>query len=396
MGGFTDVSYAGAFRDTVERIVEGVLNKLRPQPFLARVYSRDLSTQMAQVIRSGETAENLMTVRFGIDKIPSTVMATTYETDGENADCDIVRVAGEPGAYYILDFFKGTPQNILVNENSLHENPSFEDDRWDKNYPIGWESFWNTGAWSASLDSNDVRDGKYALRIQRPSGATIRVQAKTPFPVNPGETIRVSAWVKTDADGGVFDVGVITGALISNAQFFAGGTTQAQNFLMNNRNWANYSADFVVPSGHNFCRIGYRCALLTEGTDTNWLIDKTETSRATPVPWINMDGSSAGGAGILHPSYTNFGSGHAVPRYRKVGDEVQIEGLLQSNAGASNSICTLPLGYRPVNKHVFMLLSSLSADPIRCDVQPDGQLWLGTGTPGINWFSISGIQFSVL
>jgi hypothetical protein len=393
MAGLGSQKIAADLRDAVERISAGVVNDLRPDPFLAKVYDFDLNTQKAQVVRSGETTENLIPVHFGLDKIPQVKMITTFSTLGEDAPGDIVRVGGKPGSYFLIDYFYGSPlPQIASNTDAVHKNPSFEDARWSGGYPPEWSSFWNNGAWSVQLDNADKVHGSFALKIFRPASGTVRVLTKDAYPVLPGELVSMSCQAKADSGSGVLNFGLLSGTTAGEAQYFGGGTIQGKSFFTSTA-WNRYSADFIVPTGHTFVRFDYMFNVWgTEVAKTFW-IDDTRSSRNQAVPWINMDGTSPGASSILSSLWTPYGGVFEVPRYRRVGDEVEVEGLAQVASGGGLTVATLPIGYRPLKAHVSTILGNGDVSQ-RCDVRPDGAIALYSITAA-GYYSLDGIRFSV-
>lgn len=92
-------------------------------------------------------------------------------------------------------------------------------------------------------------------------------------------------------------------------------------------------------------------------------------------------------------SYTNswvdFDAARAV-QYRKVGDEVQLRGLMKSGTVGSSSF-TLPSGFRPSRQEEYAVESNALFGVIR--VLTDGTV---TCTVGSNvYVYLSGIRFSV-
>lgn len=64
---------------------------------------------------------------------------------------------------------------------------------------------------------------------------------------------------------------------------------------------------------------------------------------ARPEPWIPM--------GLVGTGWANYGAGWAFAAYRKVGDVVQIRGLIGGGAiGAT--IAVMPDGYRPLEHQI--------------------------------------------
>jgi hypothetical protein len=201
--GFGDLATAAQMRDTIERIVKGVLKQERPEPFLAKVYDFNATSQKARVLPMGQKiSDGLLTVRFGLDKIPRNGMSDN-PTLLEDAPSDIVRVYGYSGSYFILDYFYGTP--VVPGENqgaALHDDPSFDDTPWVGGFPRGWSNFWNSAEVTSFQEVNDVIHGRYALRITRPSGALARVHGIGSFAVTPGESITITEWARGSVTGG--------------------------------------------------------------------------------------------------------------------------------------------------------------------------------------------------
>lgn len=82
-----------------------------------------------------------------------------------------------------------------------------------------------------------------------------------------------------------------------------------------------------------------------------------------------------------------FGSGWSVPGYRKVGDMVQLRGMVKS--GTTGNIFTLPTGYASPNTMNFPAVSN----DLFCQIRISG-----TGVTALNynnaWVMLDGIQFS--
>ena len=121
MTGMGDQKVAVKVRDQMERISRRVIREERPEPRLGKVYRYDPITQFVWVLFAGETVSNLVKVRAALNMMPSIAMETSFATEGYEAQGDIVRVAGKPGAYYIADFYSGVPQRAdnvpVVNVN---------------------------------------------------------------------------------------------------------------------------------------------------------------------------------------------------------------------------------------------------------------------------------------
>lgn len=93
--------------------------------------------------------------------------------------------------------------------------------------------------------------------------------------------------------------------------------------------------------------------------------------------------------------WTNYDSaaigGWQQASYRKVGDEVQLRGLLAGGT-IGQAMFTLPVGYRPPSGLIFACDGQATAH-VRIDVQVGGNVLPNNGSNG--YMSIAGIRFSV-
>lgn len=109
--GLDDIQSAIRLRDFTTKVAEGVINKLRPEVRIGKVYG--LSTnQTALILFPGETIDSLVEAHFASNMQPSVLMSTNFQSQGYAAPSDIVRVAGGPGSYYILDYLSGNPISL--------------------------------------------------------------------------------------------------------------------------------------------------------------------------------------------------------------------------------------------------------------------------------------------
>ena len=392
MSGFGEVPAAARARDIIERIVVSVVDKVRPEPFLAKVYDIDVGRQTARVLLPGETLNELMTVRFALDKIPRVLMVNS-PSEGLNASGDIVRVAGKPGQYFVLDFFSGNPYVPGVAEGvALHENPSFEG-AWENSFPVGWERFWNTAGVIGTQETVDVLDGSASLKMTRPDGGTCRVHAKNSFPVTAGEAITLSVWAKASGSTGTMQMGFITGPTQAGADFFGSGAVQQYVTVPLTTQWAKYEMTIAVPATHIAARQTFLLANTAAASMDFWL-DDSFSSRPNYVPWINVDGSDySGQPNLFTNSWINFGGVKQKIQYRKVGDIVEIRGD-GKNGTIGLSAFTLPVGYRPPNELTFGTYAASAAIPGVIDVRTDGTVVPTQGNNGHVAFSC--VRFSTI
>jgi hypothetical protein len=110
-----------------------------------------------------------------------------------------------------------------------------------------------------------------------------------------------------------------------------------------------------------------RLALLDAGAQPY-----TATDPVAPVDgqiWVRSDTGNLTwrAGGVTYPtvwtnptftnSWVNFGGGYQVARYRKVGEIVEIEGLI-STGTIGLAAFTLPVGFRPQANHQFAQVSN--------------------------------------
>lgn len=110
------------------------------------------------------------------------------------------------------------------------------------------------------------------------------------------------------------------------------------------------------------------------------------TVSATIPPWYDC---------ILQNSWQNYQNGYATAAYTKTSaDVVVLKGLVRfGSATAGTPICTLPVGYRPDKRLVF-ITSSLNGSVNgtgRIDIAPNGEVRFLSGSNG--WISLEGLRF---
>lgn len=101
------------------------------------------------------------------------------------------------------------------------------------------------------------------------------------------------------------------------------------------------------------------------------------------VPWI---------LATLQNSWTSFGVGNPAASYRKLPDgTIEFKGLIKkaTTPGASETLFTLPVGYRISESRVFGVISNGALG--RVDMSSNGGVALTTGSN--IWLSLEGIRF---
>lgn len=124
MGGMDSNANATKMLRLLRKVAKQVVDKERPDLRVGMVHSYDRISQTAYVLFPGGTVpENLVPVRFALDKIPSVSM----ESDADGIG-DVVRVAGKPGAWFILDYVTGAPLNQAIDAVINTPNIAWEEE----------------------------------------------------------------------------------------------------------------------------------------------------------------------------------------------------------------------------------------------------------------------------
>jgi hypothetical protein len=103
----------------------------------------------------------------------------------------------------------------------------------------------------------------------------------------------------------------------------------------------------------------------------------------TPTTWTNV---------TFQNGWSNFGSGYTGAQYRKVGDRVELRGLVTGGTVTYGTpVFTLPSGFRPTGFEVFPAVANNLFT--RVDVLTTGVVSVYTGASNA-FVSFSGISFS--
>jgi microcystin-dependent protein len=106
----SDLQSALNMRDLIYNMVDEMVERLRPEEKVGKVFSWDTNTQTARILFAGETIQSLVIASFSKLHTPRRGMSSSWESQGYAAVGDIVRVAGRPGKYYITDYVSGGPE----------------------------------------------------------------------------------------------------------------------------------------------------------------------------------------------------------------------------------------------------------------------------------------------
>ena len=97
--------------------------------------------------------------------------------------------------------------------------------------------------------------------------------------------------------------------------------------------------------------------------------------------WINME---------LASGWSAYGGVYLPPQYRRVGEYVELRGMLNLGAG---TITVLPSGFRPYGSQIFAVGSGGSAV---CDVRVAAGGTLSLNRGGSNFLALDGIRFQAI
>lgn len=106
---FGDQAAALKMRGIIQKLVQAEIERMRPDLRVGRVYSIDNINNKAKILFAGATVDDLVTVRYADNMVPTMTMDQTFATDGYDADADVVRIAGSSNNLFITDFVSGGP-----------------------------------------------------------------------------------------------------------------------------------------------------------------------------------------------------------------------------------------------------------------------------------------------
>lgn len=303
---FGDITAAIRMREVFTQIAESVVERMRPNERIGKVYSYNVQSQTAKIYFPGESTSSLATVRFALDKIPSKAMAESFAEQGYDAPADIVRIAGSPGAYYILDYVAGIPQPYAVDlatglVNNPHSNPSFDNIATStygngetqtvaaRSVPSGWTYYWGTSGATYASDSTTWNGATgYSLKMNMTVDEVSQRALSSYFTAKPGSTITLR--VKCKSNGPSLELGVMSGTT-NTFGFFDGDPNtlwQSQGDVIPplDNVWREYSFSCVQPPGRSKAFVNVRGHSQGAGANVGeiWFDDVQVTVDETPPP----------------------------------------------------------------------------------------------------------------
>lgn len=222
-----------------------------------------------------------------------------------------------------------------------------------------------------------------------PSVPSINIVKNEGSPVSTG--IPAPAALARNA-GGVWDMALW--------QFTGANVVASQLVKLDERTWVGPS--YMVPSSaalldqHATAAIGSRAYTLDTGHD--WV---RKMVASTPT-WVDLDAPNytpfplAGGAGTL----VAWDSAYPLI-YGKERGWVNLSGAVRrgngsaliSSAGGDVLLGTLPVGFRPGTQCGFSVMSEGAAQPVRCVVQPTGNVYLGGDGIAVQGAALDNVRF---
>jgi len=137
----------------------------------------------------------------------------------------------------------------------------------------------------------------------------------------------------------------------------------------------------------------------TDGTTAIAIADSGVLTLTQFSAWTAVDGGVGFGTG-----WSDYGGEFTPVAYRKIGDTVEIRGMIKFTTGSAITIFTLPAGSRPATnrRHLFSAPGFDGNTPgftlSNIEIHPSGivELNLGPASHANTFVSLSGIQFSTL
>lgn len=115
------------------------------------------------------------------------------------------------------------------------------------------------------------------------------------------------------------------------------------------------------------------------------------TDGAGTISWVGVENTASV---AFAANWSDYNNGFTAGRYYKNNERVTVEGVIvKSTAITSGDIMlTLPLGYRPASKMIFLVSSANG--PVSLEIDTTGNIIINTAfNVSQNWVSLSGISF---
>lgn len=201
--------------------------------------------------------------------------------------------------------------------------------------------------------------------------------------------------VVTEMGSGFIKFALTNANIASSNPTFGLIKPSGKDTFYNNFHQLTYGGDFVVPD--------------------NWVLLALRNNDSGQVEWATGESGTGWTAVTFQNSWANYGGAFQTAQYRRVGDIVELRGLVR-NGTAGTSIFTLPAGFRPPATQIFAAVHDVpvtwatgaasagtahthsqarpTAAAMRIDVAADGTV-THYSTQGTGYVDLSQIRFSV-
>jgi hypothetical protein len=270
-------------------------------------------------------------------------------------------------------------------------------------------------------DPTRVHSGAQSLRLHvGTTGQGISIYSPT-VAVEEGKTYAFSVWMsKSNATVAKSYVRVAGGSTDALAEYTAaapgneipvisgGATWENVDLPLYTAVWKKVTLVVTIPAG--VTRAALRIFNWSAAAPLALYADDMEVKEITD-PTLVTGWMPA----TLNNSWINYGTPYQQAEYRRVGDEVQVRGLIKSGSSGV-SVLTLPVGFRPPAEMLYAGIANLNYtwatgpasagtahthsqgnppnNALRLNVQPNGNITVNSGTPN-GYIDLSMVRFSV-
>jgi hypothetical protein len=161
--------------------------------------------------------------------------------------------------------------------------------------------------------------------------------------------------------------------------------------------WTPYEAEFGAntakpfPTNARYATVGfilnYAGTLTTGGSRTFDVQGMGIYLAPMRTAWTSLS---------LATNVSVYGSGFQAPQFRRKGDDVCVRGLARYNTTIPNGLelATLPAGFRPLARLLFISGPGSAGTPSRIDIMNDGRIIVSQSN-GQDWAALDGLSFSM-
>lgn len=275
-----------------------------------------------------------------------------------------------------------------------------------------WQFFWKSGNPVVTLSSaaGEFESGYQALRIALAASENQRFYQKTENITRGGEvlTMTVRARLLSAAAGSYLQGIIMQNDGQGKPEPFETGSVSATANEGNQSlttSWADYTFTYTAVAGKPRASLQL-VAVAGSGAPATFLIDRVKVFRGKGQPISKVDADA-----LYLPKYQEYDSGwiyigdgngpafqngtgpygnnsnHAIPRFRKIGDLVFLEGLVGNPPAANGVIFTLPAGFRPDGNIIPAGFGNGGTEGHACQIMANGNVVSGTSVSG--WAAIN-------